>query len=125
MTLTRQDYPVGDEWKGFGQAVQVTRQPEYRIEWYNQESITVSSTAVVLSSKFASNADIVHITNETDQIRHWLSGSDPTASVGHLVGIGDVLELESRHEALHFRAIRVSTDATIRVSYGRRVKVVA
>jgi len=82
----------------------------------NNEILTVSSTVVSLSN-YDDLTRTATITVETDQIRYWVDGNEPTTSAGHLLESGDSVVLESRNEIKHFRAIRVTTDATCQVSY--------
>ena len=91
------------------------------------EKLTVSSTAKALTAtKYVkrSTSDIPNqvahfavISVETDQIRYRLDGTDPDSSTGHLLSAGDVLVLDNPDDIRNFRAIRVTTDATIQVSY--------
>ena len=87
------------------------------------DSITVSNTAVGLTqsnvrgSSSQPMAEEVLLTVETDQIRWRDDGTDPTSSVGHLVNPGGLITLSSRDRIEKFRAIRVTTNATLRVSY--------
>ena len=69
---------------------------------------TVDGTAGGLS---VTEGDGVHaegaiITVETAPIRYWTDGTVPTAANGHLLNVGDVLELTSRGEVRNFSAIR-------------------
>ncbi len=54
---------------------------------------------------------------ETDQIRFWLNGEDPSSSAGHLMQVGDDLTLRNIYDIENFRATRVTADATLSVSY--------
>lgn len=92
------------------------------------ESVTVSNSAIGLSaskygpvrsasddtSKLARKA---LITVETDQIRWTADGTTPTAAIGHRQNVDDVIELEGIDAIRLFRAIRVTTDASIKVTY--------
>jgi|SRR3990167_966886 len=89
-------------------------------EWRDFETITVSSTAVRLTEVLANSADIVLLSLETDRIYYRLDGQVPTATVGHMMNVGDVIKLIGFWEINQFRAIRVSVDATLRASYGQR-----
>lgn len=98
---------------------------------FAKEKLTVSSTSKALTSstydisELGNNgnqvrrkiAEFALISVETDQIRFWTNGSDPTTTDGHLMNVGDTLKLESADDIKNFRAIRVTTDATIQVSY--------
>lgn len=58
------------------------------------------------------------ITVETAEIRFTTDGTAPTATVGHKVGPGYVIELDSSEDIVAFRAIRVgSTSAVIQATY--------
>jgi hypothetical protein len=91
------------------------------------ESITISSTALGLTAANYSyestatlskkKADRALITTETDQIRWTCDGTTPDADTGHLSNAGSVLELEGYDAIRLFRAIRVTGDATLKVSY--------
>lgn len=84
-----------------------------------KETLTVSSTALPLAAPPANGAaNCAVITVETDQVRFWVDGSTPTASVGHLLNVGDELELRGGDELTKFRVIRVTADATLQVTYG-------
>ena len=120
------DHPIGN--RTYGQATYLTGQErilavEYddKVVYDVSESITVSTTAVGLTEDFAVGHTHAFITVETAAIRYWPSGVTPTATAGHQLLIGDVLTLRNPHvldQVLFIR--RDGTDATIRVSYGRR-----
>ena len=94
---------------------------------YSFEKITVSSTPIgftaakiVRPSATAGQdriAEFALVTVETDQIRYTTDGTTPDASTGHLLDVGDALELDNHDDIRRFKAIRVTTDATIQVSY--------
>lgn len=89
----------------------------------SKETLVVSNTAVALASPPANGAaNSAVITVEGDQVRFWVDSSTPTASVGHLLNVGDTLELSGGDELTKFRVIRVSTDATLQVTYGVRLQ---
>ena len=84
------------------------------------ESLTISSTAVAIT---AGNIDQHHddalITVEVAAVRFRIDGTAPTATVGHILEVGDVLELRGMGEIGKFQAIRRDgSDATLRVSTG-------
>lgn len=88
------------------------------------EDITVSSTAIGCTT--ATIAPTTHgpahrafITTETDSIRWTVDGTTPTSSKGHLSYAGEAIEIEGIANVAAFRAIRVTTNATLRVSYAR------
>lgn len=84
---------------------------------FADETIAVSSTAVGVTTATARNAERMLITTEDAQIRIRYSGADPTASVGHLLEVGDVFVVCGAQNIIQFRAIRVSGDAEIFVTY--------
>jgi hypothetical protein len=94
------------------------------IKAYDAEAITVSNTAIGFTAAkvtHASNGSIhpreATFTVETDQIRFRLDGTDPDASTGHLVNAGETIKIIGEADILAFRAIRVTTDATIFAHY--------
>lgn len=96
------------------------------IPTYAYESLTVSSTAVGLTaSKYTQtsatlptiSAKFALITVEDDAIRFRTDGTDPTTTEGHKLAAGDTLLLDCWDDIRRFKAIRVTTDAKIRVSY--------
>ena len=85
------------------------------------ESLTVSTTAVVLTAATYGSCNCALITVEDATSRVYVDGTVPTASVGHEVHDGDIIELESADELQKFRAIRRdSVNVILRASYGRR-----
>ena len=66
----------------------------------------------------ATPATFALITVETDQIR-WRADGGAATSASHLANNGDVIELQGTNAVANFRAIRVTADATIRMSYAR------
>ena len=67
----------------------------------------------------AAHASFALLTVENDQIRWFADGTTPTASFGHLTNAGDSIELCGPNQIRNFRAIRVTTNAIVQVSYGR------
>lgn len=82
--------------------------------------LEVSTTVVDLADatggipKFATRA---HIWVETDAIRWRDDGEDPTSAVGMLVDDTQSFDLVSAESIAAFKAIRVTTDAIINISY--------
>ena len=62
-------------------------------------------------------AEFATISVEGDQIRYRLDGNNPDTTTGHLLNPNDVLFLNSGADIMRFRAIRITSDATIQVSY--------
>ena len=117
--VERQSHPIGDV--EHGQFVQ-TNKPldvdEATPQWNAFASITVSTTVVNLAgNRYGHNR--AKITVETNPIRFSVDGSIPTASLGHLLSDGDILDLDSTQEIQEFRAIRQgAADATLMVTFG-------
>jgi hypothetical protein len=88
-----------------------------------KETITVSSTAVGLSSATKTTAGGVKVVRcvgrvETAAIRYWTTGDAPTATEGIPLDTGDAFELHGG-EIEGFKAIRqTSTDGKIQIECG-------
>jgi hypothetical protein len=89
------------------------------------ENITVADTAIGFTASKLSPASgakpkIIYCTLETAQIRFRYDGTDPTASEGHLMNVGGVLEIDDLTDMLNFKAIRTGgTSATLRCTFER------
>ncbi len=79
-------------------------------------TLAVSTTAVALPT-IPSNATRAIINVATDAIRWRDDGTAPTASVGMPVAANASIELLSRESILAFKAIRVTTDASLNIAY--------
>ena len=86
------------------------------------ESISVSSTAVILTVATYGARPHAFITVETAPIRFRLDGTAPTASEGHLADPGDIIHLHNHDQLEDFQAIRTSSDAVIKCAYGNTSK---
>jgi len=89
---------------------------------FNYESIIVGGTAIGITT---ANRDQKHnyafITVETAAVRWRCDGTDPTAAEGHILEVGDTLELEGMDELTKFKAIRKDgVDAALKSSTGVR-----
>ncbi len=83
------------------------------------ESVTVSSTAKVLTASKYGNRSEAFITVEVAPVRWWTGNTPPTSSVGHLLAVGDVIKLHSALDIQNIKFIRKeAADATLRCSYG-------
>ena len=78
------------------------------------EKLTVSSTALTFAA-IPGNAVYALIRVETDSIRWRDDGTDPTAANGMLLSAGETMTYDGPLSAL--KMIRVTTDATVHVSY--------
>ena len=90
------------------------------------EAITVADTAIGFTAATFQPATApgaasgAFITVETAQIRFRFDGTDPSATVGHIAEIGDVIKLNSAQDCVYFRAIRTgATSAVIHCTYLR------
>ena len=118
---TRADYPVGENWKELGQAVQVTKLPTSYTHYTDFESITVSTTVMQCSTRFrAGDFDKALITVEGAAVRFKIDEA-PTATSGHLLNPGDTLELGSKDEIQNAQFIQVSSSGTLMVSYANEL----
>lgn len=90
------------------------------------EAITVSNTAIGFtggkikptSGNYANmECKEVFCTLETDDIRFTIDGTTPTSSIGHLLKSGESLTIDNVTDIKGFRAIRVTTDASLKVTY--------
>jgi hypothetical protein len=86
----------------------------------DHETLSVGAAAVGLTAAKAGAAALAELVCETDGIRYWkdsgISGNNPTAAQGILVGAGEKFYLFVP-ELGGFRAIRVTGDATLQVTY--------
>jgi len=91
---------------------------------YDHESLTVTNAVKTLTSAKLNvsgyeKAVRVYITVEGDSIRYRLDGGDPSSTVGHLAYTGEAIEIEGKTNLERFKTIRVTTDATLHVTYQR------
>lgn len=102
---------------------------------FGYEAITVSTTPIgpTVAAAFPKTvmggypakyqdqgADSGVFTIETDQVRYTIDGTQPNASVGHLLNVGDVLTIDGRDNLSRLLFRRVTTDASIKATYFRR-----
>ena len=76
---------------------------------------TVSSTALALtdapfsiSQPNVDAADRIRVTAATQDLRYRYDGGDPTASVGHLLAVGQTLILDGQNNISQFKIIRAT-----------------
>jgi hypothetical protein len=90
------------------------------------ESITVSTTAIgPTAAKLKINqtggmfkrAVKVFLTTETNSIRLRWDGTDPTASVGHLLTAGSSITVEGEQNVANLKMIRSVADGTVMLTY--------
>lgn len=110
------------------------QQPAFNNDQYRgsfaHETLTVSTVSVALTSATynpvvtdalpsSTRADYAMITVETDCIRFWDDTTAPTGSAGHLVCAGGTFYVWGFKNLRDLRMIRVTTDATLQISYFR------
>lgn len=89
------------------------------------EQLTVTNAVQVLTpSKYkdsttSGGAESAFITNEGDAIRYTFDGTTPSTTVGHKLPDGGILVLQGQNQMASFKCFRVTTDATISVTYER------
>ncbi len=93
---------------------------------YDYEAVTVSNTAIgCTAAKLvftptlgnARKAHEIHATVETDSVRYRFDGGDPTNLIGHLATAGTVIAVRGPHNLARFKMIRVTTDASVKITY--------
>lgn len=89
------------------------------------EKLTVSTTALPITATlttipqaggFRKRAVKVFLTVETNSIRVYWHGSDPTSTDGHLLTSGSSLTIEGEDNVQRLRMIRASADATVQIT---------
>lgn len=90
--------------------------------WNGHEPITVTATAGGLTATGDNSIEgqrSALITVEVAQIRVLFDGTTVTATTGHVMDVGDTLNLDSFEALTDFSAVRTGgTSATIRCTYG-------
>ena len=97
---------------------------------FGHEAVTVATTSIGFTAgtitpttAAAGSTRPAHravVTAETAQMRYRYDGTDPTASTGHLLDVGDVLVVEGIVNVQTIRFIRTgATSGTITCSYER------
>jgi hypothetical protein len=87
------------------------------------ESITVNSTATGLTAGNLNPAGgnkiiAAFITAETAQMRYRIDGTTALASTGHLLEVGDIIEVYGGNNLSNFSIVRTgSTSGAIKVTY--------
>jgi hypothetical protein len=88
---------------------------------YDYEPVTVSSTAIGLTAAkilpTATPPSMALVTVEANTISFTMTATTPTAAVGHQAIAGQTITLCGRPAMAAFRAIRVTADATLKVTY--------
>lgn len=94
----------------------------------SHESVTVTNASIGLTATkyFVQSAGTnargkvaneALISVEGDQVRYTVDGTVPTIAIGHRANVDDVIRLVGYDAIRLFRAIRITTDATLKVTY--------
>ena len=119
MTTLRLGPDLVDEENPLPVAVVQSVVPNTGINYTGFESITVSTSAVVLVIGAQGGNTQAFITVEDAAVRFRLDGVAPTSTVGHLLLEGDTLVLNDGATLSKVRFVRRDgLDATLQVSYG-------
>lgn len=81
---------------------------------------TIVTGAAAVPFTVVAGRNYAFITVEGTPVRFRIDGVAPTAAVGHLLAIGDVLTLEGGTAIIQFQVIATAGAGTISVSYGYR-----
>lgn len=81
------------------------------------QKLTVSNTAVGFTIPTTVQTRAVMFTVETDQIRFRVDGTAPDSATGILLEAGDLVEMTNVDMITNFKAIRVTSDATLQIHY--------
>lgn len=73
---------------------------------FDHESVTVAAAAIGLTSGTYLDAIYAELTLETAEIRMRVDGGNPSATVGHIVEVGDVITLEGTKQISQFKGYR-------------------
>jgi hypothetical protein len=105
------------------------RQNTEVVDWFAHEILSPTGTVIgftVATYKEALGTGITPLTArrarctvETQSIRYWEDGTDPTTSEGHLVASGGSFIVEGSDAIRKFRVIAVTGSPKIHVSFGR------
>lgn len=83
-----------------------------------RQALTVDNTVGGVSLTIPTGATACWMRLETAQIRYTVDTTAPTTTVGWLLEIGEILELQTRVEMSNFRAIRTGgSSGTLEVEY--------
>lgn len=113
MTVLR----LGTEPVDDGNPLPVYTTNDVSIGYHEFESLSVGATSVGFTADKLDGMRYAHVTSE-GAVRYRLDGVAPTTSVGHLLSVNDVLDLDSREQLIGARFISTSGTVTVSVSYG-------
>src|SRR5262245_26751354 len=83
------------------------------------EKLAVGAVAggVALTSSVYQTARYAEITIEGDPLRFTVDGTPPTAAIGHLVSVGDIIRLDANEDLVRFRAITTGAASVLCATY--------
>lgn len=85
---------------------------------YESKTVDATSGGVALTSGTYDDATRAEMTLETAQIRFRMDGTNPSATEGHLVEVGDPIVLNSAAQIAAFKAIRTGgTSGVLKATY--------
>lgn len=90
---------------------------------YVKETLTIAATALPFTNGThrGEAARAVCGPLESGQVRYWVDGSVPTATVGHILNVGDSLVVDTPQEIANFLAIRTGgVSGSLPVTYEKR-----
>jgi len=87
--------------------------PSSGLTAFDHGALTVDATAGGVAIPDLADAVRAVLTLETAQVRYTYDGTAPTAAVGHLVEIGDVLIVEGAAALAAFRAFRTGSTSGV------------
>lgn len=91
-----------------------------RASYIADEALAVSSSSTPLTAATYAGCNVAFIECQTAAVRFAVDGGTPTATLGHVLEVGDALTLDSPDQLQKFRAIRRDgADAVLHCSYGR------
>jgi hypothetical protein len=92
----------------------------YPLRTFAFEALSVGATAVEFTAATALSAKCATAKVETAQIRYRTDGTDPTATVGVLADVGDIITVYGSADVQAFRAIRTGgTSGTLSTEFSR------
>jgi hypothetical protein len=91
---------------------------------FAHETLAVTTGAAVALTNAVYNpssgaSSLVEISCETNDVRYWQDGTNPTSSQGKYLAAGDVLEIDGGYLIANLKFIAVSASATLQVEYWR------
>jgi hypothetical protein len=83
------------------------------------QTLTVTALAVFAFTITDQSTNFAYVTVETQAIRWWDDGTNPTTTAGHLTAAGSSITLNGRDNVVNFKCIATAGTATVFGSLGR------